>query len=738
MANVTFLIDGNEVPVMNELDIAISKLIADIREPDKRNTDFSNTIELPGVGDVNRIFEHAFKVNIAHQTFNPNLKTSFSYQEDGIEIIGGYLKLSRMRVNRDKNYVIYECEIKGFFSDLFYQINEKYLTDLDFSEYDHDLTKANVVDSWETTNIVNGSPVALVAGIGYRYGLADYGYNNGNLFDFYVAGMRPILFEYEYLLKIFFNAGKTFTSNFLSGSLFKTNVTPCTEIIKPTPAQQAARSFYAGQAGGPQTFTWPMSYSGTGWDTGLQDDVLIFNSDTAPFFNSTPPMYSTVTGEWTVPETRTYTMKLSVFLSFSVTGPTPGCYVDTYDANIYAQLQVFTGGIWVDVVNSNSFVEVAYASPLEQMFSLSFTQQWNAGDKFRIVLIHEVSNLILRDSGGFPVVAGVVVYDLYDYEYGLSVETNPLLTVTTPDFISEGDLLEMNRCIPTNIKQTDYLKGIINKYNLYMEIDKNDPNNYIIEPRFDFIQTTDPLDWTDKLDIGKEILISPRAAGNMKGMDLMYKPDGDYYNKSYQDSYTLPYGTKQVRSDNQFNTEIKKIELIFSPTPLVGNDSNGLIIPKIYKNENGVVSPMKCNIRTALWNPTLVPLFSGNWRLKSILSGDTVYYSYPYFGHLDHPYTPTIDLCFDAPIDVFYRVFGPVTYTGNDIYEIYYKDMFLGLTDKDSKTVLAYFNLSSLDIKNFTFRKRIFVEDAYYLCNSINDFKIQQVGTTQVELLKLP
>jgi len=739
-------IDNVPVPVMEELQVNISKLIADVRDPDKRNTDFSNTVLIPGTNQIDKLFEFCFELDIDLQYFNPNLKTAVSYKVNNTEVIGGWLKLSKIRRNYDKKYHIYECEIKGHFSDLFFKMADLELRSLDFSEYDHDLTRDNVTDSSNAspTNYVNGSLVAAVEGLGYRYPVIDFGYNNGNVTEFKLAGFRPIFFAYEYLLKIFATHGKTFSSNFLSSSYFKKVAILPTEIIKKDSDVIDNTTFIAGQTGIDLNYQFALTSSGTPtnfyWNNpaSYQSTIILNNDSTLPYRDASG-MNDTTTGIFTIAATSIQTVKLYLHIIGKVNTPSPTDTVGERDLFCQLHLDTLIGGVWTLRQSSDPVSFTANTADMNHVFSFEFTGLFTAGETNRIRMDSSMTKVRIFDSGGFPVVAGTATYSFVITKYGIDASTDPYLTISPTSMeVDEGELVQVNQAIPDKIKQADFFKGIINMFNLYCDIDKDDPNNYIIEPEpFFFQDAIYARDWSDKIDIGQDVVIEPVAGGAIKGMKLLYKSDGDYYNKVYQDQYGEPYGTLITQGENQFNKEIKTIELLFSPTPLVGNDTNKLVIPKIYKNDNGVVKPTRANIRIGFWNPVPVNIYPSNWVIKSTIYGDLSNTEYPYCGHLDHPFFPTIDMNFDVPFEIYYTLQTGQTYTTSNLWTYYYKTLFERLTDKNSKRVTAQFALNELDLKVFDFRQLVYVLGTYMRVNAINNFNILENKTTEVELLKI-
>ena len=756
MSNTRLYVNGVDIPILRDVSIPTTYKIADIREPDKRNADTTLTIEIPSTKLIDEVFEFVFEVNLSLQNFNPNLKTEVKYFINNSLVLQGSLQLNRMLINPLTNDVTYFCNIKGQLTDLFYSIGEKYLTendngayDLDFSDYDHALTKTNYLDNWNpavspNTNIISGSPVTVAAGVGYRYPLIDYGLNTGNASDFYVHHQRPGLFLYEYLQKIFAMAGKTWTSSFLDGSFFKSLLIPCTEILEPTASELANKQCYVGWVAGGTINNTSLTNIGApdfSWDASLNTASIILPDDSTGPYTDPGNIYNTGTGEITIPQKNTYTIKSGLSISTFVNYPSDpfNFYVDTYDVSCLIYTERWDGATWTNIGGSSVLSGTGLSGSTANCFTNSFyinTQfAFNASDKVRLRIDCFLSKIVLRKiSDGSIITTGTASYDLDIslYAPGDPFAIQPYLSSSVTDInIYEGDTVEVNKTIPKKIKQKDLFKSTINAFNLYVLPDKTNPNNYIIEPRGDFY-SSDYYDWTSKLDAGKGMEIIPMGELDAKQFKYKYKQGGDYYNKAYQDSWQEVYGEVTFEAENEFVTGDKTTELIFSPTPLVGNTLNDLIIPKIYKNDNGVISVTKENIRLLIWGGAIANTIS--WNLYTIAGLDSIWYSFPYAGHLDDPYIPSLDLSFGVPEYVF---FDETNYPTTNLFTEYYYAFIAAITNKNSKIVKAYFNLDEVDIEGFDFRKQVYVNGAYYLVNAINDFDVLDPKTTQVELLKL-
>ena len=156
--------------------------------------------------------------------------------------LDGDLQLIKVIVDPDSKTVNYQTTATGTIGNLFLAIGDAYLTDLDFSAYDHSLTKANVTNSWIPATSVTG-----VIGSGYYYGLINWGENNVLTdVEYHVKHMRPQLYKREYMEKIFAAAGYTWTSTYLDSAYYKSQLIPPTKEYLTLGTTAIANSqFYA-------------------------------------------------------------------------------------------------------------------------------------------------------------------------------------------------------------------------------------------------------------------------------------------------------------------------------------------------------------------------------------------------------------------------------------------------------------------------------------------------------------
>lgn len=232
------------------------------------------------------------------------------------------------------------------------------------------------------------------------------------------------------------------------------------------------------------------------------------------------------------------------------------------------------------------------------------------GEKVWVEIEFGINNKSLRQQVGnsnlltpSEIVGGVTYNTRYlgNNILGTFSQTNKFFNILNPDVLV-GETIEYSQIIPSNIKQKDFITSIIKMFNLYIEPLKDNDKILFIEPRDDYYASGTIKDWTKKLDISQEIVEQILGETQNKKTTWKYKDDKDYYNEDYRNTKAgISYGEYQYFLDNDFISGEKKIEVIFSPTPLIpilsGNNETSLIIPKIGKINNNLFSPTEHNIR---------------------------------------------------------------------------------------------------------------------------------------------
>ena len=726
-------IGGENYAIVNNIPISTNFVQADLREPDKRNASFTKTITLYGNNKLNKLFENIFEANIDLQTFNPNLKETAKYFVDETQVLTGALQLLKITKTPDNN-IVYECSIIGNEGNLFVDIGDKYLEELDFSEYDHDYTRSNQIASWTNNCKVNGVSTNVGMGKGYYYGFVQRGLGTNSDSVFSVKEFFPQLFVREYLEKIFAQGGYTWSSTFLDSTEFKSIVVePNINVLEISQTQLDASQWYGGLLSdvtvNPNNTT-----------------VVNFNDEVnAPFFDTG----SQINGSYvTLANSGYYNIASSLKFKVRVTHTDVlVTYAKIYGFSLknFIEKSSDNGATWFTLTsneNYNATFQINVNTDVIVTVEVATGNQlFNAGDRFRVkaetarsfyVALMNLKGIQYFNASNVKVgvdddPAGTLLVELDSGATGSS-----FYGLVTAKQTIEGNPLEVNQALPKQIKQKDFVKSVMQAFNLYLDFDKNDPKKIIIESYNDYFNYGASVDWANKIDLEKPVDINPISMVDGKRYIFRYKEDKDYYNQKYLNKYAETFGTRRIDITNDSKKEDKINELIFSPTPNVANYTLSIAVPKIYKEQNG--GNIVPNIRMLYAGG--VKNTGATWTYKQSGLADQTMTTYGYCGHTDDPIIPTKDLNFGVLQEIYYN-YVAAKFTTNNLYNRYHKNFILNVTSKNSKVMTAYLWLSPLDIKTFSFRKKYFIDNAYYIVNKIIDYNPYEVQSTKVELIKI-
>lgn len=743
MVNSRIEILGKDYPLVKEIPTSFTYQQADIREPDKRNASFSKTIQLFGSNKTNRLFENIFSYNVKTNTFNVNKKTECKYFTDNILIFKGDLQLVRVTKNADSN-IIYDCNIIGQEGTLFVDIGSAYLDELDFSEYDHLYTRDKIIDSWTNICDVATVPTTLSNGNGYLYGFVQRGLT-GSDSVFNVSDFLPQFYIREYFFKILDKLGYSWKpSATLDSSEFKSEVLePNLSVIPFSQTQINNSQWYVGLANDQIIPDNTRTVS-------LFDDETIGNG----FFDA-GNQYSG--GKSILNYSGNYQLVATAKMDLVITNTSPSVAYASGSPLIRVTLEKSgnNGVTWfvlntnvqyflgeVGTVYPNTYIMGKHYSSAIQVVVPS--QMYSAGDQIRVIVKFEhpllASNWIYYyDSSNNNIATGVgtgfgfgaagVLKLLKNVPAG-----NTFYCLATSKQVYEGGLMTVNGALPKKIKQKDFIKSIMQMYNLYIEPDKHNPKLLTIES-YDVYFNNGVVRWDNKIDKSKDVVVNPLSLIDGKTYKFSYKSDVDFFNKKYQDSYSEVFGTEIIDIDNDFIKAEKKNELIFSPTPNVANYTLGIAVPKIYKQDPLIgVQSVTPNVRILYYGG--IKQTTSQWTFKKQGATDLLLNDYPYVGHTDDPQTPNYDLNFGLPKEVYYNYIG-ASFTTNNLYNRFYKNAIKNTTSRDSRVIVAWLWLSPKDIYLFSFRKKYYIEGSYYIVNKIIDFNPNEQASTKCELIKI-
>jgi hypothetical protein len=718
MVRTRLEIADTSVPFAEQIPVSINYNIADVREPDKFKSSWSKTIQLYETNAINILFENVFEVNAVTNTFNKNKKTKVKYYVDDIVNLEGDLQLLKITINAD-NLKIYECALKGEGASFFGDIGDYYITgnpdtanDLDFSAYNHTYNRGNQIASRSSAG----------AGFGYIYGHIENGNNGGNETVFSVADFLPMFHVREYVKKIIEKTGRTYTSSILDSAEFRKHVVyPNLSTINLTPTQIANKQYYVGLTS----------------DYTLTQNTFVdvdHTRETAPFFDTGNQSFGwyvqmASNGNYNTVANNVYDVRMT-----HTDSTVAYCSISNFISSLNIVKSPNGGVSFFNLVSDTALLVSPFAS-LNKNVSYQYTHQiassnpLSGGDRLYHATMYDYGVVTYYDSTGVQVTTGTGTITV---KLKSGVDGTSFYSLLTNKSVQDGDLLLANSVLPNKIKQKDFLKSIIQMFKLQIEVDKNNPNNLIIET-FDVFHNGGILNYENKTDLDKE------QTNNINTLDakryiFRYKPDTDYYNNLFQTKYNEPFGTENINVENEFSVAENVSEVIFSPTPNVANYQLGIIVPKIFKKENNVITTTTPNIR--ILTSGGVKTSANNYTYKGFGLTDLVTNQYLYVGHTNDPLNPTYDLNFGLPKEVFYT-FINTFFTNNNLYNRYHRNYILNISDRDAKFISKYLWVNSLDINKFSFRNRLFIDGSYYTVNRIENYTPLNETSTKYELVKL-
>jgi len=767
-------IGGENYAIVNNIPISTNFVQADLREPDKRNASFTKTITLYGNNKLNKLFENIFEANIDLQSFNPNLKETAKYFVDETQVLTGALQLLKITKTPDNN-IVYECSIIGNEGNLFVDIGDKYLEELDFSEYDHDYTRANQIASWTNNCKVSGVSTNVGMGKGYYYGFVQRGLGTNSDSVFSVKEFFPQLFVREYLEKIFAQGGYTWDSDFLDSDEFKKLIVePNISALQMTQSQLDNAQINVGvPSAGYQIY-----YTNPPFIPNGNYQFIPYLNESYPFFDPSNQWNTDGFGTDGIIKKKGYyniNHKIKLKITFNHTDPNIEIFQLygyglssvinewTFETVILRNGSILTTSPKTEFYITEEIITYPTGSPIVNKINLStdelffFTNSYSGAtaitEYYAIISVSSGEVLLNKNdvittkarylfapakaewysdsASGYYKISGMTGGTITTKVVGGAMGSNLSMFVTRKEVV-EGGTLNPTSAIPKQIKQKDFVKSIMQAFNLYLDFDKNNPKKIIIESYNDYFNYGASVDWSNKIDLDKPIDVNPISMVDGKRYFFRYKADKDFYNQKYLDRYAEPFGTQRIDIDNDFKKEDKINELIFSPTPNVANDTLRIAVPKIYKDQNG--SNVTPNIRLLYAGGVKQAYAPITYKQTGLSDYNTI--NYAYCGHTDDAQTPTVDLNFGIPKEIFY-IYAESQFTTNNLYNRYHKNFILNVTSKNSKVMTAYLWLSPLDIKTFSFRKKYFIDNAYYIVNKIIDYNPYETQSTKVELIKI-
>lgn len=704
---------GINIDLAEDIPIPLNLSIADFREPEKRQRNFSKEVDLPGTIANQKFFASAFsltKIGGAYD-FNSSAKVNCTYYKNGAPILrNAVLKLNTVVVLDGQ--ITFKVGLFSDFVDLFLLLSTVEVGDLNWSAYTHTLTNANIAASWTTP-----------LGQGYYYPLIERNQRLG-ISKWKNTDMVPYVHYVDVFKKCMEFVGQRYTSNFLNttraksilfgyggGNYVDAAISPIEQNNRKVLLNNGVMDFNQQQLVEQQ-------FDQYGNPVPLANQTLLFDSFSlsAPSINTGQPaiVFNELQDIYNQFVPNTFTAQRSGLYQMVLTGSIRQQY-----SGSFSYVTGSDGGTTLYYLKNGTPYALAnlVQTSADQTFSLNltFNIDLNQGDE----VTFQMGSATLY--AGNPV-TGAIISRTFTSPTPLQLNLVSLDTT-----LVEGSVVEIGRFLPS-MKCSEFLVGFIRNFKLMI----SDPDIYgvvRIEPEVNFYQGTNVFtDITEEVDHSREIEIRPSANEYAKTLTYSFKTGTETDAKNYLEKWGRPYGDLSFDQASFFAKGEQKIELPFG-TIVPYQVFPGMVIPRFVDIDNQGNRKPTGGVPRIMFRNGMKP---GVWQL--IGSTTNQYTTYPSVHHFDNWENPQYDLNFELVKEVYYAT--SVVTTVNT-YSEYYAPMVNEIISKEGKYVQLYRKLNDIQVQNLDWSKLLMWNGALFRFNKIVDFDSEITEVTKIEIIKV-
>jgi hypothetical protein len=692
---------GIELDLTEGVPVPLNFSISDIREPNTRKRNFSKEIVLPGTAKNMLFFKGSFNFTQSgvDAFFDPTTQVECELTKDEFLVMKGLIQLKSVTILN--NYVSFQVLIYSDAVDLFLALQNTKVAELDWSDYDHTLNQTNIIASWTTA-----------AGSGYYYPLIQKGTNPSALI-YRTIDLYPYIYLREAFIKCFELAGVSISGAFINSTRFS-------QVL-------------FGYGGGELTSV-PDSVA-------LQRRVEISDID---FVN---PEIQPTNGIQVVGINQLIThlipFNLTTLAAFTDFNPLlqfdgnsfTAAFIGDYsiDFDFAFDITLLAGG-WELITPTIEFLVIKNGQEISQQEG---ALTYGSGIITTVAAAFNTQQNVSLVSGDQLI---FVIRFRYNASQLLSIPIALNDTSTTGGLeikftsvnISDGDTVFINRFIP-EMTCADLVMNTFRQFNLYMT--DIDSGTVEISPFPSFYSNTNQFDdWSELLDIGKEIIVKPAANEYGKNVKFMFAEIQESDAINHFNKWGKRYGDLTHNQGSYYAKADKQIKLGWGTIiPYDIGTTQVVTVPRFMLIDPFTNATKACKAVPRIMNR--LGLITGGWSLQS---ADGVvqqsFATYPAVHHFNSRTNPTFDLNFMLVDEVYYPT--TVVTTVNSFSE-YYFDMINEIVSPEGKLISAYFRLDNELIESFNLKRLVMVNGALFRVNKIIDFDSDIQATTKVELIKV-
>ena len=283
-----------------------------------------------------------------------------------------------------------------------------------------------------------------------------------------------------------------------------------------------------------------------------------------------------------------------------------------------------------------------------------------------------------------------------------------------------------------DMKQIDFVTDVIKMHNCAIVADKAVPSKIYIVPQNSYLGSGNVLDWTSKLDISKDITIGSTVDLQKAKFQFTYTAGEDILSKQYKqvervygDYEAVGYTINPDVTPSDFAIGDQKIQLTTRSTPSGVVNGSGYVMPMFLNDQVQFVAPgPRCLFEAGTWQ---VQLFKD-------ATSTVLYEAVPVLNNYSAVYAELddYDLNWSPEVPPHFIYTNPY----NNLFNQYWRTYMNALYSPEARMMEASFALSLRDILTFQFSDKIWIQDSYWRIIEINDYKVGNLESTKVKLLK--
>lgn len=326
------------------------------------------------------------------------------------------------------------------------------------------------------------------------------------------------------------------------------------------------------------------------------------------------------------------------------------------------------------------------------------------------------------------------VYTLYIFAHAGSSQS---VEIKADSFTSFYFVTGLNYAYPVQIannapemKQVDYVRDILKLFNAVLVPDPNMPNAVEIIPMVEYLGSGDDYDWTGKLDLSKDITLTPASDIRKRVLKWSYKEQGDFFNTTYKSGAQRVYGELRLTdAGNDFSTSDYTVELTFGASPCDLIPNTNYIIPKYFNEKGEFMTPGPRILYRRRFEQSAVVM------VYDEVAEDASFTVIPLLCHYQDVPTEiaTNDLNFGQEIPPHPIEAMPL----HTMWDRYWRQYIAELYDDEQKILEAYFQLGVTDVFGLKFNDKIWVKDSWWRVIELTDYLVGDEQVTKCKLVRL-